>query len=168
MTHGVDYTVGSVRHTAYFARVRLIVDINGMPILAYNWCRKCIVYKYWGKLANDLSFINVLYTWPCDIIHIYMPTNMRVAVSTFHNKYLIWKRWISQVFSIQFMCKIKSILSIIHYYDVIMGAMASEISSLILQSSIQAQIKEHIKALRHWPLCGEFTGNRWIPRTNGQ
>ena len=21
---------------------------------------------------------------------------------------------------------------------------------------------------RHWPLCGEFTGDRWIPRTNGQ
>ena len=20
----------------------------------------------------------------------------------------------------------------------------------------------------HWPLCGEFTGDRWIPRTNGQ
>ena len=30
------------------------------------------------------------------------------------------------------------------------------------------QIKENIKAPRHWPLCGEFTGDRWIPRTNGQ
>ena len=28
--------------------------------------------------------------------------------------------------------------------------------------------KENIKAPRHWPLCGEFTGDRWIPRTNGQ
>ena len=26
----------------------------------------------------------------------------------------------------------------------------------------QAQIKENIKAPRHWPLCGEFTGDRWI------
>ena len=33
---------------------------------------------------------------------------------------------------------------------------------------IQAQIKENIKAPRHWPLCGEFTGDRWIPRTKGQ
>ena len=33
---------------------------------------------------------------------------------------------------------------------------------------VQAQIKENIKAPRHWPLCGEFTGNRWIPRTDGQ
>ena len=23
-------------------------------------------------------------------------------------------------------------------------------------------------APRHWPLCGEFTGDLWIPRTNGQ
>ena len=30
------------------------------------------------------------------------------------------------------------------------------------------QIKENNKAPRHWPLCGEFTGDRWIPRTNGQ
>ena len=32
----------------------------------------------------------------------------------------------------------------------------------------QAQIKENIKAPRHWPLCGKFTGDRWIPHTNGQ
>ena len=57
-----------------------------------------------------------------------------------------------------------------HYCDVIMGAMASRITStrLITQPFIQAQIKENIKAPRHWPLCGEFTGDRWIPRTNGQ
>ena len=39
---------------------------------------------------------------------------------------------------------------------------------LLTQPFIQAQIKENIKAPRHWPLCGEFTGDRWIPRTNGQ
>ena len=27
------------------------------------------------------------------------------------------------------------------------------------------QIKENIKAPRHWPLCGEFTSDRSIPRT---
>ena len=32
----------------------------------------------------------------------------------------------------------------------------------------KAQIKENIKAPRHWPLCGEFTIDRWIPRTKGQ
>ena len=32
----------------------------------------------------------------------------------------------------------------------------------------RSKIKENTKAPRHWPLCGEFTGDRWIPRTNGQ
>ena len=58
----------------------------------------------------------------------------------------------------------------VHYYDVIMSPTASQITSLTIVYSIvyRAQIKENIKAPRHWPLCGEFTGDRWIPRTNGQ
>ena len=44
----------------------------------------------------------------------------------------------------------------------------SPASRLFTQPLIQAQIKESTKAPRHWPLCGEFTGDRWIPRTNGQ
>ena len=54
-----------------------------------------------------------------------------------------------------------------HYTDVIMGAIASQITSLT-QPLIQAQIKENIKAPPHWPLWGEFTGDRWITRINGQ
>ena len=38
-----------------------------------------------------------------------------------------------------------------HYNDVIMG-----------------EIKENINAPRHCPFCGEFTSDRWIPRTKGQ
>ena len=49
-----------------------------------------------------------------------------------------------------------------------MGAMASQITSLtIFTQFIQAQIKqikENIKALRHRPLCGEFTGDRQVTR----
>ena len=37
---------------------------------------------------------------------------------------------------------------------------------LFTQLFIQA--KENIKAPRHWPLWGEFTGDRWIPLTKGQ
>ena len=50
-----------------------------------------------------------------------------------------------------------------------MGSIASQITSLtIVYSTVfQAQIKESIKAPRHWPLRGEFTGDRLIPRTNG-
>ena len=44
----------------------------------------------------------------------------------------------------------------------------SPASRLFTHAFIQVQIKENIKAPRHWPLCGEFTGDRWIPRTKGQ
>ena len=57
-----------------------------------------------------------------------------------------------------------------HYSDVIMGAIASLITSLTsVYSSIHPSVdKKNIKAPRHWPLCGEFTGDRWILHTNGQ
>ena len=41
-------------------------------------------------------------------------------------------------------------------------------SRLFTQPFIRAQIKENIKTPRHWPLCGEFTGDRLFPRTKGQ
>ena len=49
-----------------------------------------------------------------------------------------------------------------HYFDVIMDAIGSQITSLTLfiQPFNPTQIKENIKAPRHWPLCGEFTGDR--------
>ena len=40
--------------------------------------------------------------------------------------------------------------------------------TIVYSTFIQTQIKEDIKAPRHWPLCGKFTGDLWIPRTNGQ
>ena len=39
---------------------------------------------------------------------------------------------------------------------------------LFTQPFVQTHIKESIKAPCHWPLWGEFTGDRWIPRTKGQ
>ena len=39
---------------------------------------------------------------------------------------------------------------------------------LYTQPFVQAQIKENIKAPRHWRLWEEFTGDRRIPHTNGQ
>ena len=42
-----------------------------------------------------------------------------------------------------------------HYNDVIMGTMASQITSLTIVYSGADQ--GNIKAPRHWPLCGEFT-----------
>ena len=37
----------------------------------------------------------------------------------------------------------------------------------LLNRSFKAQIKEN-KVPCHWPLLGEFTGDQWIPRTNGR
>ena len=60
----------------------------------------------------------------------------------------------------------------IHYNDVIMSAMASQITSLtIVYPAVYSgadQRKHYTKAPRHWPLCGEFTGDLWIPHTNVQ
>ena len=52
-----------------------------------------------------------------------------------------------------------------HYKYVIMGTMApkSPASRLFTQPFIRGQIKKKkrpIKAPRHWPLCGKFTGDR--------
>ena len=38
----------------------------------------------------------------------------------------------------------------------------------LLKPFVHAQIKEIVKAPRHWPLWGEFTGGLWIPLTKGQ
>ena len=39
----------------------------------------------------------------------------------------------------------------------------SPASRLFTQPFIQTEIKENIKAPRHWPLCGEFTGTGEFP-----
>ena len=78
----------------------------------------------------------------------------------------------------KYICPILPVINInirdiveLHYDDFIMGAMASEITSLtIVYSTVysDADQRKHKKAQRHWPLCGEFTGDRWNSHTNGQ
>ena len=57
-----------------------------------------------------------------------------------------------------------------HYNDVIMGAIASQITSLTIVLSIVYSDADHRKHQSSASLAfvGEFTGDRWIPRTNGQ
>ena len=45
-----------------------------------------------------------------------------------------------------------------HYSDVIMSVIGPQITgvSIVYSTSVQAQLEENIKALRHWPLWGEF------------
>ena len=59
------------------------------------------------------------------------------------------------------------------YFTTVMSESArwrlkSPVLWVFTQPSIQAQIKENIKAPRHWPLWGEFTGDRRISRTKDQ
>ena len=50
-----------------------------------------------------------------------------------------------------------------------MSTMASQITGVFFtQRFVRAQIKENVKAPRHWPFLGESTSDRWIPRTKGQ
>ena len=56
---------------------------------------------------------------------------------------------------------------VLHYSDVIISAMASQITGvwIVCQSFVQAQIEENIKAPRHCPLWGEFTSEGNSPVT---
>ena len=43
----------------------------------------------------------------------------------------------------------------------------SPASRVLTEPFIHTEIKENINAPRQWPLCGEFTGERLIPYTDG-
>ena len=53
----------------------------------------------------------------------------------------------------------------LHYSDVIMSAMAFQITGV---SIVQVQIKENVKAACHWPIWGESTVDRWFILTKDQ
>ena len=56
-----------------------------------------------------------------------------------------------------------------HYNDVIMSAMAYQITGVsVACSNFCSQIKKTTNALRHWPAWGETTGDRRFPITKGQ
>ena len=48
------------------------------------------------------------------------------------------------------------------------GVSNNKSSDCLLHRLFKAQIKENIKVPRYCPLWGEFSGDRWIPHTNGQ
>ena len=58
----------------------------------------------------------------------------------------------------------------LHYIDAIVSAMTSQITSvLIFYPTVYSHaVQRNIKAPRHWPMWGEFTGDRWSPHTKGQ
>ena len=56
-----------------------------------------------------------------------------------------------------------------HYSDVMMSGTASQITSIAIVRSLVCSDAEqrNLKALLHWPLWEESTGNWWIPLTKG-
>ena len=57
-----------------------------------------------------------------------------------------------------------------YYNDVIMSAIASQITSLSIAylTIYSGAVQRKHQSSASLALCGEFTGNRWIPRTKGQ
>ena len=57
-----------------------------------------------------------------------------------------------------------------HYSDVIMGTMAPHTTgmSIVYSTVCSGEINENVKAPRHWPLWGQFNGDRSIPLTKSQ
>ena len=76
---------------------------------------------------------------------------------------------LKQIFIKPYKLYVKSIFSFCFTDRIVcLGTMLSQITSLTIVYRLQVQIKENIKAPRHWPLWGNSTGHRWIPRTKGQ
>ena len=59
---------------------------------------------------------------------------------------------------------------LIHYSEVTVSTMSSQITSvsIVFSTVCSGQTKENMKSMRLWPMCGEFTDDRRIPRTRGQ
>ena len=104
--------------------------------------------------------------------------HLQQSLMLYHTEYILWHLlsvlfcyillWLHHPLWLLVVTNLPITLFVIiaHYTDIIMGK--SPASRLFTQQFIQTQIKEKIKAPRHWPLCRKFTGDRWIPRTNGQ
>ena len=85
----------------------------------------------------------------------------------------MWSNWLSALYLLMAWCSwsiadlssVRTEITIKCYYDDVIMTMSlkSPASRLFTEPFIQTQIKENIKAPRHWPLCGEFTGTSEFP-----
>ena len=112
-------------------------------------CDFCANWAYWSTLLLQVSCVRVQYvvtTVPAGTLgpHGAEPSAVNVLTAnicvTFSKIILLLKPW--NLFS----------LSSRHYSR---------------RPVTCREIKENTKAPSHWPLCGEFTGDRWIPRKKG-
>ena len=128
------------------------------------WIIDQSVIKVWGEINYSFPNGTAVEVWEC----------ISNLISEVNEHVLTCRSWL-------------------HYSNFIMIAMASQITGVsIVYSTVfsGADQRKHqssaslafVRGLRrwpvksphkrpvtrHWPLCGEFTGDRWIPRSKGQ
>ena len=151
---------------------------KGVWIYAQWWKSPC-----WGRREVLMKYISIFFSiyrhrdctidwmfslWKTMAQLCYLLCNQWLSGSPWSLEYCSWlvdnraSEWYLWTLDIWWLITVTS------YWD--RWRLKSPASPLVTQPFIQAQknIKENIKAPRHWPLCGEFTGDRRIPRTNGQ
>ena len=94
-----------------------------------------------------------------ELIQVYC--NLQASAGAFSKSYI--KSWVHEIE----LSRIRCVNMCIHYSNVIMDMVLSQITSLTIGYSnvySDADQRKH----QSWPLWGEFTGDGWIPRTEGQ
>ena len=145
--------------------------------MIYGWGISCEICLKWMSLdhTDDKSILVHIMAWWCKATSHYLSQCWPKSKSPYGITRLIWVKhpyWMNH--------QVDKILGT-HFHNLnhmhgslqwrlneLGGHLKSPASRLFTQPFIQVQIKENMKAPRHWPLCGEFTGDRGIPCTKGQ
>ena len=135
--------------------------VSALGLICYSFHTSVSITIYYSSLVTYPHELGL----PLD--DIFADVYDDTGISFTNKMYLM--TWIKNHISL-FSQMLLFIHALTHYNDVIMGGMASQITSLTIIYSIvysDADQRKHQSSV-HWPLCGEFTGDRLIPRTNGQ
>ena len=141
--------------------------------MALEWSYRCEIWQISVTFCSDRIILP-----PFTIFDRFVNKGPVYLVSTIGpSAHLVWPPpFLSESFPLEDVLTtsamtIKMTFFSFHYYDVIMSAMASQITSLAivyLTLHSGAHQRKHQSSQRHWPLSVEFTGDRWITRTKGQ
>ena len=94
----------------------------------------------WNLTKSYLSMASIIVHSSCWNVALYSTTE--------------WLPWSVQIFILEW------------HYNEHDGVSNHQPHDCLLNRLFRRRSRKKIKAPRHWPLCGEFTGDQWIPRTN--
>ena len=146
------------------------------PKIAIHGNSYIILISRWRKL----QVTNAIELWLlCDVLNDIQIYHTACSVHLMEMNSLYWQRnarlqYLQCISNVNNVVLHDGIMTKIHLQGIALTSwwawwrLKSPASWLFTQPFFQAQIKENIKAPRHWHLCGKFTGDRWILRTNGQ